>query len=524
MELLPSWATFFAVMVATVVFAFFLQAVLLRRRGAYKLPPGPKPWPIIGNLNLIGALPHRSIHEISKRHGPIVQLWFGSCPVVVGSSVEMAKLFLKTNDAVFADRPRTAAGKYTAYDCADIVWSPYGAYWRQARKMCVAELFSARRLESLEHIRHEEVRALLRDLHSAGVAGNAVQLGDHLSMATLGVISRMVLGKKYVEKQPAGAETASSPPTTPEEFKWMMDELFLMSGVLNIGDFIPWLGWLDLQGYVRRMKKVNRLMHRFLDRVLDEHDERRRLQGDGFVARDMVDVLLQLADDPNLDVQLTRNGVKGITQNLVTGGADTSAVTVEWAMSEVLKNPAILAKATKELDNVVGSGRLVTESDIPHLPYVDAIMKETMRMHPVAPLLIPRMSREDATVAGYDVPAGTRVLINTWTISRDPSLWDSPEEFRPERFVGSGIDVKGRDFELLPFGTGRRMCPGYSLGLKVIQLALANLLHAFSWNLPDGIAAGELSMEEIFGLTMPRKIPLLAVVKPRLPDHLYAEP
>uniref|UniRef100_A0A0E0EPZ9 Cytochrome P450 n=1 Tax=Oryza meridionalis TaxID=40149 RepID=A0A0E0EPZ9_9ORYZ len=263
MELLPSWATFFAVMLATVVFVFLLQAVLLRRRGAYKLPPGPKPWPIIGNLNLIGALPHRSIHEISKRHGPIVQLWFGSWRLL-------------------------APGEQ--------------------------DLFSARRLESLEHIRHEEVRALLRDLHSAGVAGNAVQLSDHLSMATLGVISRMVLGKKYVEKQPAGAETASSPPTTPEEFKWMMDELFLMSGVLNIGDFIPWLDWLDLQGYVRRMKKVNRFMHRFLDRVLDEHDERRRLQGDGFVARDMVDVLLQLADDPNLDVQLTRNGVKGITQ------------------------------------------------------------------------------------------------------------------------------------------------------------------------------------------------------------------
>uniref|UniRef100_A0A0E0HZD2 Uncharacterized protein n=1 Tax=Oryza nivara TaxID=4536 RepID=A0A0E0HZD2_ORYNI len=516
MELLPSWA---AVVLATVV--FLLGAVLLRRRRAYKLPPGPKPWPIIGNLNLISSLPHRSIHEISKRHGPIVQLWFGSCPVVVGSSVEMAKLFLQTHDAVFADRPRTAAGKYTAYDCTDITWSPYGAYWRQARKMCAAELFSARRLESLEHIRHEEVRALLRDLHSAGAAGNAVHLRDHLSMAALGVISRMVLGKKYVEKQPAGGGAAT---TTPEEFKWMLEELFLMNGVLNIGDFIPWLDWLDLQGYIRRMKNVNRLIHRFLDRVLDEHDERRRLQGDGFVARDMVDILLQLADDPNLHVQLTRNGIKGITQDLVTGGADTSAVTVEWAMSEVLKNPAILAKATEELDTIVGVGRLVTEGDIPHLPYIHAIMKETMRMHPVVPLLVPRMSREDASVAGYDVPAGTRVLVNTWTFGHDPSVWDSPEEFRPERFVGSGIDVKGRDFELLPFGSGRRMCPGYNLGLKVIQLTLANLLHAFSWCLPDGVTAGELSMEEIFGLTMPRKIPLLAVVKPRLPDHLYAEP
>jgi cytochrome P450 len=193
-------------------------------------------------------------------------------------------------------------------------------------------------------------------------------------------------------------------------------------------------------------------------------------------------------------------------------------------MSEVLKNPAILAKATEELDTIVGVGRLVTEGDIPHLPYIHAIMKETMRMHPVVPLLVPRMSREDASVAGYDVPAGTRVLVNTWTIGHDPSVWDSPDEFRPERFVGSGIDVKGRDFELLPFGSGRRMCPGYNLGLKVIQLTLANLLHAFSWCLPDGVTAGELSMEEIFGLTMPRKIPLLAVVKPRLPDHLYAEP
>uniref|UniRef100_A0A0E0LZ10 Cytochrome P450 n=1 Tax=Oryza punctata TaxID=4537 RepID=A0A0E0LZ10_ORYPU len=438
----------------------------------------------------------------------------------------MAKLFLQTHDAVFADRPRTAAGKYTAYDCTDITWSPYGAYWRQARKMCAAELFSARRLESLEHIRHEEMRALLHDLHGDGAAGRAVQLRDHLSMAALGVISRMVLGKKYVEKQQAGAAGAAvaATTTTPEEFKWMLEELFVLNGVLNIGDFIPWLDWLDLQGYIRRMKKVNRLIHRFLDRVLDEHDERRRLEGDGFVARDMVDALLQLADDPNLDVQLTRNGVKGITQDLVTGGADTSTVTVEWAMSEVLKNPAILAKATAELDAVVGRGRLVTEDDIPHLPYVDAIMKETMRMHPVVPLLVPRLSREDASVAGYDVPAGTRVLVSTWAIGRDPSVWDSPEEFRPERFVGSGIDVKGRDFQLLPFGSGRRMCPGYSLGLKVIQLALANLLHAFSWSLTDGVAAGELSMEEVFGLTTPRKIPLLAVVKPRLPDHLYAGP
>uniref|UniRef100_J3MXV1 Cytochrome P450 n=1 Tax=Oryza brachyantha TaxID=4533 RepID=J3MXV1_ORYBR len=244
----------------------------------------------------------------------------------------MARFFLKTHDVVFTDRPRTAAGKHTTYNYTDILWSPYGAYWRQARKMCVTELFSERRLASYEHIRDEEVRALLRDLHAASSSGGGravVLLRDHLSIATLGVISRMVLGKKYVGEGAAATGEGTSPAATPEEFKLMMDELFLLSGVLNVGDFIPWLDWLDLQGYIRRMKDVGKKLDRFLEHVLDEHDERRRLQGDRFAAKDMVDVLLQLVDDPNLEVQLRRDNVKALTQDLIAGGTDTSAITVE---------------------------------------------------------------------------------------------------------------------------------------------------------------------------------------------------
>jgi len=207
-------------------------------------------------------------------------------------------------------------------------------------------------------------------------------------------------------------------------------------------------------------------------------------------------------------------------QDLIAGGTESSAVTVEWALSELLKKPEVFTKATEELDRVVGRGRWVTEKDIPSLPYMDAIVKETMRLHPVAPMLVPRLSREDTSIGGYDIPAGTRVLVSVWTIGRDPELWDSPEEFMPERFLGSKLDVKGQDYELLPFGSGRRMCPGYSLGLKVIQVSLANLLHGFELSLPDGV---ELSMEEIFGLSTPRKFPLEAVVEPKLPAHLYVE-
>uniref|UniRef100_A0A0E0M1R3 Reverse transcriptase zinc-binding domain-containing protein n=1 Tax=Oryza punctata TaxID=4537 RepID=A0A0E0M1R3_ORYPU len=516
-SMFPLWVSFFSITLATI---FFLRTLLRHKhnRRAYSLPPGPKPWPIIGNLNLLGSLPHRSIHSLSKRYGPLMYLRFGSFPVVVGSSVEMAKFFLKTHDVVFADRPKTAAGKYTTYNYSDMTWSPYGAYWRQARKMCLTELFSCKRIESYEFIRSEEVTALLRDLHAA--SGRVVTLKDYLSTASLNVISRMMLGKKYLEREVVGHRGELV--TTPEQFRWMLDELFLLNGVLDIGDSIPWLGWLDLQGYIRRMKKLSKMFDQFLEYVLDEHENRMRREGEKFVAKDLVDVLLNVASDPSLEVKFNRDSVKAFTQDLIAGGTESASVTVEWAIAELLRKPEVFAKATEELDRVVGRGRWVTEEDIPSLPYIDAIMKETMRMHPVAPMLAPRLSREDTSVDGYDIPAGTRVLVSVWSIGRDPKLWDAPEEFMPERFVGSKIDVKGQDFELLPFGSGRRMCPGYSLGLKVIQVSLANLLHGFAWRLPDGMTKEQLSMEEIFGLSTPRKFPLDVVVESKLPAHLYA--
>ncbi|CAN6167099.1 unnamed protein product [Urochloa humidicola] len=518
----PTWAAFLAVVLGLVL---LLRTFPFpgRRSRAYNLPPGPKPWPIIGNMNLMGELPHRSIHELSKRHGPLMQLWFGSLPVVIAASAEMARHVLKINDAAFSDRPRFAIGRYTAYDCSDILWSQYGPYLRQARRICAVELFSAKRLESFEHIRDEEVRVMLRDLRRA--SGRAVRLRDHLQMLMLGVISRIVMGRKYVEEEAGGEDgegASSAPPVvTPTEFRGMVDEFFELHGVFSIGDFVPWLDWLDLQGYIRRMKKMSTMFDGFLERVMDVHNERRRLEGERFVARDMVDVLLQLADDPSLEVPLSRDNVKAITQDLIIGATDTSANTMEWALSELLKNPKILAKATEELNSVIGHDRLATERDLPDLPYIEAILKETMRVHPASPMLAPHLAREDARVDGYDILAGTVVFVNMWGIGRDPAVWDAPEEFRPERFLESKIDMRGQDFELLPFGSGRRMCPGYSLALRVMALGLANLIHGFVWRLPKGVTAEELSMEETFLLAVPRKFPLEAMVEPRLPAHLY---
>ncbi|XP_077230347.1 trimethyltridecatetraene synthase-like [Tasmannia lanceolata] len=507
-----SWTLYSVAFLASLIFLLSAFSGHFRRR-KLNLPPGPKPWPIIGNLNLIGSLPHRSIHQLSLKYGPIMKLQFGSFPVVVGSSVEAAKLFLKTHDLTFVCRPKAAAGKYTTYNYSNIAWAPYGPYWRQARKICLMELFCTRRLESYQYIRVEETHSLMFRLFVA--SRKAILVKEHLSTASLNIISRMVLGKTYTDESKSKNQIITS-----EELKKILDEWFLLNGVLNIGDSIPWLSFLDLQGYVKRMKSLSKKFDRFLEQVLDEHNAKREGVKD-FIPKDMVDVLLQLADDPNLDVKLSRNGVKAFTQDLIAGGTESSALTVEWALSELLKQPHIFEKATKELDKVIGKERWVEEKDIPDLPFVDAIMKETMRLHPLAPMLAPHLAREDSVIDGYDIPAGTRVFVNVWTIGRDPTIWDAPEEFHPERFIGKDIDVKGQDFELLPFGSGRRMCPGYSLGLKVVQLTLANLLHGFKWKLQDKISPEELNMEEIFGLSTTRKIPLEAVIEPRLPAPVY---
>lgn len=286
------------------VFPLLLFICGSRCRRNLNLPPGPCPWPIIGNLNLMGSLPHRSIHSLSQKYGPIMQLWFGSFPVVVGSSVEMAKLFLKTHDANFASRPRTAAGKYTTYNYSDMVWATYGPYWRQARKIFLIEIFSPKRLQSFEFIRVQEIKKFLFGLYKS--TAKPVHLKDHLSKLSLNVISRMVLGKNYTEETEQDF-------VTPQEYTEMLQELFYLNGVLEIGDSIPCLGFLDLQGHIKRMKALMKKLDRFYELVLHEHNAKRK-SSTGFVASDMVDVLLQLADDPTLEFKLERDQVKALIQ------------------------------------------------------------------------------------------------------------------------------------------------------------------------------------------------------------------
>ncbi|KAH9717197.1 hypothetical protein WN944_023074 [Citrus x changshan-huyou] len=483
-------------------------------------PPGPKPWPLIGNLNLIGQLPHVSLHSLSQKYGPIIQLKFGLETVVVASSAEVAELILKTHDLTFASRPALLAGKHANFNYLVMATAPYGPHWRQTRKTFKTQILSPKRLVQSEYIRVEERKALLFKMYksssSSSPSSTPVHLKDRLYMFNLATMSRMLLGKRYTEDNQNNIVTA-------KEFTEIVDEVFFISGILDIGDAIPWLAFLDLQGNVKRMKAVKKKADKFYEHVLDEHERHaKRKSFNEHGTKDMVDVLLQLADDPTLEVKVERDHIKAAIQDLLLGGIETSAITTEWAMSELLKNPRVIQKATEEIDRVIGRNKWVEEKDIVNLPYIQAIVKEVMRLHPPVTLLVPRLARENCKVAGYDIIKNSRVIVNVWAIGRDPTLWEKPNEFCPERFIGKEIDVVGHNFELLPFGAGRRMCVGYALGLITVQSTLANLLHGFEWKLPGNVRKEDLDMEERFGVTTSRKNPLLVVPKPRLPLDLYS--
>lgn len=484
-----------------------------------KLPPGPRPWPIIGNLNLLGSLPHESLHHLSQKYGDLMLLKFGSKPVLIASSPEMAKEIFKTHDAIFASRPALAAGKYTSHNYSDMTWAPYGAHWRQARKIYLTEIFNPRKLDSLEYIRVEERQTLISRLFDH--SGKSILLKDHLPRFTLRTISRLVISDKYYIDHYNQSNFGASIVTL-ERLQWMLDEWFLLGGVINLGDWIPWLSWFDFQGYVKRMKALGKNFTEFYKCVLEDHKAAKRQQTEeDYVPKDMVDTLLNLADDPNLEVKLTSDRLMGLIHDLLAGGTDTSAATIEWAFQELLRRPNIMDKAQQELDRVIGKERWIEELDFSQLPYIDAIIKETFRLHPLCALLPPHYSIEDCNVARYDIPKGTIVYVNAWSLGRNPKYWDRPEEFIPERFIDNNMDMKGQNFALLPFGSGRRRCPGYGLGMKIVRTTMANLLHGFNWKLAGDMKPEDISMEEIYGLTTHPNKPISVIMEPRLSLHLY---
>ncbi|XP_057947958.1 cytochrome P450 84A1-like [Malania oleifera] len=498
-----------------------LVGLLSRLRQRYPLPPGPTGWPVIGNMRIMDQLTHKGLARLAKRYGGILHLRMGSVHMVAVSSPEIARQVLQVQDNVFANRPATVAISYLTYDRADMAFAHYGPFWRQMRKLCVMKLFSRKRAESWDSVR-DEVDFIVRETVSS--VGSPVNLGELVFTLTKNIIYRAAFGSSSREGQ--------------DEFVSILQEFSKLFGAFNIADFIPWLGWIDPQGLGDRLAKARHSLDKFIDIIIDEHMEKKRGSGGGGGGRvsdegetDMVDELLAFyseeeakvseSDELQSSIKLTKANIKAIIMDVMFGGTETVASAIEWAMAELMRSPEDLKRVQKELEDVVGLNRRVEESDFEKLSYLKCALKETLRLHPPIPLLLHETS-EDAVVAGYSIPARSRVMINAWAIGRDPNSWDDPETFRPSRFLKEGVpDFKGSNFEFIPFGSGRRSCPGMQLGLYSLELCVAHLLHCFTWELPDGMKPSELDTDDVFGLTAPRKTRLVAVPSPRLLCPIY---
>ncbi|KAL7203627.1 hypothetical protein ACSBR2_016818 [Camellia fascicularis] len=321
--------------------------------GRAGLPPGPNPFPIIGNILALGKRPHESLSNLSKIYGPLVSLKLGTMTTIVVSSPSMAKQVLQKHDQIFSSRTLPNVVQVLNHHEASIVWSSALSPWRNLRKICKEHVFSTRCLDANQGLRQKK---------------------------------------------------------------------------------------------------------------------------DLFVA-----------------------------------GTDTTSSTVEWAMAELLKKPKILAKAQAELKEVICNDGIVQEADISRLPYLQAVVKEILQLHPSAPLLLPHKAEANVEISGFMVPKHAQVLVNVWAIGRDSSIWLHPDSFVPERFLDLKVDMRGQGFELIPFGAGRRMCPGILLAYQMVHFMLASLLHSFDWKLGGGMESKDIDMSEKFGITLRKAIPLKAI-------------
>ncbi|TXG58360.1 hypothetical protein EZV62_016189 [Acer yangbiense] len=495
---------------------FSASTLLLRgRRHNRKLPPGPPGWPLFGNMFDLGTMPHRTLTELRNKYGDVLWLKFGARNTMAILSTKAATEFFKNHDLSFADRTITETMRAHDYCKGSLALAPYGSFWRVLRRIVTVEMLVNKRINETASVRRKCVDNMLSwvEKEAAARQGDAVahgvQVGRFVFLTSFNLLGNLMLSRDLLD--PEAEDTG--------EFFGAVLKLMQWSGHGNMADFFPWLRRLDPQGLRRKMDrdlgKALEIASRFVRERVDQDnkfmsDDKEKEKK----TKDFLDVLLEFQgngkDEPS---KISEKNINIFILEIFLAGSETTSSTIEWAMTELLCNPESLNKAKAELTEVVGPNKRVEETDIENLPYLRAVVKETMRLHPPIPLLVPRRAIEDTNFQGYHIPKNTQVLINVWAIGRDPDVWDEPWSFKPERFLGSKIDYKGHNYEFIPFGAGRRMCAGVPLAQRMLHLILGSLLHHFDWQLGANVCKEKMDMKDRLGITMRKAEPLLAVPK-----------
>ncbi|EEF52685.1 cytochrome P450 83B1 [Ricinus communis] len=485
------------------LFPILLLFLLKKHRATPHLPPGPKGFPFIGNLlQLDNSNIQKHLWQLSKKYGPIMSLRLGFKPTLIVSSAKMAREVLKTQDLEFCSRPALTGQQKLSYNGLDLAFAPYDDYWREMRKIGVVHLFNSNRVQSFRPIREDEVSRMIRNVSKLASDSKPVNLTEEMMALTSAAICRVAFGKRYKD----GGNEA-------KRLHQLLNETQALFAAFFFSDYFPYVGWIvdKLSGLLSRLETNFHEFDIFYQELIDEHldPEREMPEHDNFL-----DVLLQIQKDRSIKIQLTFDHIKAILMNIFVAGTDTSAAAVIWALSFLMKNPEAMRRAQDEIRKLTGKKGFVNEDNIQQLPYLKAVVKETMRLQPAVPLLVPRETIGKCNLGGYDIIPSTLVYVNAWAIGRDTEVWEKPLEFCPERFLESDIDMKGQDYELIPFGAGRRICPGIYIGVANIELSLANLLYKFDWKMPDGMKREDIDTDNVLaGISVHKRDHLLLVAE-----------
>lgn len=473
-----------------------------------KLPPGPRGWPLIGNIFDLGTIPHRSLAALKQIYGPVVWLNLGSVKTMVILSAGAAEEFFKNHDLCFVDRFNNDAMRAHDYYKSSFALGAFSPYWRTLRRICNVKLFSNKRMNETVLVRQKCVDDMLSWIEKEVEegAGGEIEVKSFLFPAIFNIIGNLTLSRDLMNPN---SEMAS-------EFYTALSGFAMCVVSPNISDLFPWLRWFDLQGLRRRTdRELRKAVHVISGFVNERVKHRQHREGKATEHKDFLDVVLDFEgngkDEP---AKLSNHQITIFLVDMFMAGTETTSATIEWAMCELLRNPESMKKIKAELGRVVGVNKPLAESDIDNLPYLQATVEESLRLHASVPLTLPRKAIQDTNFMGYNIPKNTQVFVNAWAIGRDQESWEDALCFKPERFLESSIGYKGQNFEFIPFGAGRRICPGLPLAHRVLPLILGSLLHHFDWKLCESVNNEiQIDMRETTGVTARKLVPLRAVPK-----------
>ncbi|XP_057542296.1 cytochrome P450 76AD1-like [Amaranthus tricolor] len=488
--------------ISSILFVSFHLLIKSYIKKSYKLPPGPKSIPIFGCIFSLGDKPHRTFFELSKIYGPLIRVKLGSVTTIVISSASVAKeMFF--NDQALSSRTIPDSVRACDHSKFSYAWIPISPKWRNLKKISVIQLLSNKRLDASQDLRLAMVKQLLAHVQDCSIKKLPIDIGKVSFTTTLNLLSNTIFSM----------ELASYESSTSQELKNLVWNIMKEMGRPNYCDFFPILGYIDPFGVRRRMAShYSKLLNLFKEIIHKRIKIRSTNPLQAKPTNDILDILLNLHEEN----ELSMDDLLHLLVDMFDAGTDTTANTLEWAMTELLKSPKIMIEVQNEIDNALGSDySIVQESDISKLPYFQAVIKETFRLHPPTAYLLPRKADADVKLCGYIVPKNSQVLVSLWAIGRDPKIWKNPEVFSPEKFLECDIDFKGQNFELLPFGAGRRICPGIALSCRMLTLMMSNLLYKYNWELEHGMHLNDLDLEEKVGMTLQKVKPLQIIPIPR---------